>query len=72
MAPRKKVKEENETLDDLEHSDSEGSETDIGWPVTRNLTALAFTYEVENTSAGPILKENLVYTKQHAESTLRV
>ena len=28
--------------------------------------------EVENTSAGPILKENLVYTKQQAESTLRV
>jgi hypothetical protein len=44
--------------------------TDIGQ--TRNLTALAFTYGVENTSAGPILKENLVYTKQQAESTLRV
>ena len=29
-------------------------------------------YEVENTSAGPILKENLVYTKQQAESTLIV
>ena len=29
-------------------------------------------YEVENTSAGPTLKENLVYTKQQAESTLRV
>ena len=28
--------------------------------------------EVENTSAGPILKENLVYTKQQADSTLRV
>jgi hypothetical protein len=28
--------------------------------------------EAENTSAGPILKENLVYTKQQAESTFRV
>ncbi len=34
--------------------------------------SLGLVLEAENTSAGPILKENLVYTKQQAESTLRV
>jgi hypothetical protein len=44
-------------------------ETDIGQ--TREPYCICFTL-AQNTSAGPILIENLVYTKQQAESTLTV